>query len=203
MTSKDYNSPYPWNSCKPAPIIGVDEVGRGCLAGPVYACAVVINEDNPYSLYTDSKKLSAKKRTEYKAHILEHHQYGIGFATVEEITKHNILKASLLAMYRAVKKLELTSGHILVDGNQLIPGLNEFSQTTVVKGDLRVPAIAAASIVAKVTRDDLLDEFSEEYPNYGFEKHKGYGTKIHKEALKNWGPTPLHRPTFAGVKELL
>jgi ribonuclease HII len=194
---------FPWQDCNPRPIIGVDEVGRGCLAGSVYACAVVIDESFDYSHYTDSKKLTPKKRAQRRVEILENHLCGIGFATVEEITKLNILQASLLAMYRAIKKLNLNAGHILVDGNQRILGLDKFSQTTVVKGDSRVPAIAAASIVAKVTRDLEITQLADVYPQYGFEKHKGYGTKIHKEALQQFGPTPIHRPTFAGVKELL
>ncbi|MBT4761504.1 MAG: ribonuclease HII [Bdellovibrionaceae bacterium] len=194
---------FDWRSYSPRPYIGVDEVGRGCLAGSVYACAVILNEDNSFTQYTDSKKLSAKKRDLFYDHITNSHNYGIGFATIEEITQLNILHASLLAMKRAVEKLGVKSGHIFVDGNQKIPGLKSFEQTTVVKGDLRVPCIAAASIVAKVTRDRELEVLARQYPQYGLEKHKGYGTKTHKEALKKWGPCPIHRPTFAGVKELL
>ncbi len=202
MKSKTF-TPFEWQSIFPAPIIGVDEVGRGCLAGPVYAAAAIINTDNDYSLYTDSKTLSAKRREEYCAHIKANHQVRVGFATIEEISELNILQAALLAMKRAVEGLGYKSGHVLVDGNKEIPNLVGFKQTTIVKGDLRATPIAAASIVAKVTRDQLMIDAAEEFPLYGFERHKGYCTKIHKEAIASVGPCRLHRPTFAGVKEHL
>lgn len=195
---------FDWQSLKPKPVIGVDEVGRGCLAGPVYAAAVIINEKNDFSEYTDSKKMTEKRRETLCAHIQEHHLVGVGFATVEEIDRINILQASLLAMKRAILKLGQSSGHVLVDGNQKVPHLQEsFVQTTLVKGDLRATPVAAASIVAKVTRDRLLKEMGVQYPGYGFEKHKGYSTKVHKEAIAEYGPCPEHRSTFSGVKEFL
>ncbi len=194
---------FDWQSINSEYIIGVDEVGRGCLAGPVYAAAVIINTNAPYEYYTDSKKISAPRREVLAKEILLAHQVGIGFATVDEITKYNILNASLLAMKRAVKKIKVKTGHVLVDGNKLIPGLDNYEQTTLVKGDLRAHPVAAASIVAKVTRDRVLSDLSKVYPSYGFEKHKGYGTAVHKQAICEVGPCPEHRPTFAGVKEHL
>lgn len=195
---------FPWQGLSDhLPIIGVDEVGRGCLAGPVYAAAVIVDPSKPWQHYTDSKKLSASRRAEYTEQILADHQVGIGFATVDEISKLNILQAALLAMYRAVKELGLETGHVLVDGNQMIPGLEDFEQTTLIKGDLRAEPVAAASIVAKVTRDNLLVDAAQEYPDYGFEEHKGYATPVHKKAIAEMGPCPLHRPTFAGVREYL
>lgn len=194
---------FEWTHLIPSPVIGVDEVGRGCLAGPVFAGAVIISPGGTGSVYTDSKLLSANRRENLAAEIREVHRVGIGFATVEEIDKLNILRASLLAMERAVLALGVTSGHLLVDGNQKIPGLGAFAQTTLVKGDLRAQPIAAASIVAKVTRDRLLTEMEEQYPHYGFSKHKGYSTLEHKKAIILHGPCAIHRRTFAGVREHL
>lgn len=193
-----------WRDFSPAPVIGVDEVGRGCLAGPVYACAVVFKSDFLSDVVTDSKLLSEKRREELYDLILKEHQVGIGSASVEEIDNLNILNAALLAMKRAVEALGVSSGHVLVDGNKKIPQLSKtFQQTTVVKGDLRVAPISAASIVAKVTRDRLLKDMAVTYPKYGFELHKGYSTVVHKEAIKLHGPLAVHRRTFAGVKEYL
>lgn len=193
-----------WRDYSPAPVIGVDEVGRGCLAGPVYACAVVFKSDVLADQVTDSKLLSEKRREELFDLILQEHQVGIGSASVEEIDSMNILNAALLAMKRAVESLGLESGHVLVDGNKKIPQLaSSFQQTTIIKGDLRVAPISAASIVAKVTRDRLLKDMATQYPQYGFESHKGYCTAIHKEAIKLHGPLSVHRKTFAGVKEYL
>lgn len=192
-----------WQKFPGDPIIGVDEVGRGCLAGPVYACAVVLDTNVDFDSYTDSKAISEKRRKILSQHILAHHQVGIGFATVEEIDEINILNASLLAMKRAVQSLGFKSGHILVDGNIAIPGLENFEQTTIVKGDLRASPIAAASIVAKVTRDELIGEMENVYPGYQFYKHKGYATQLHRSVIAERGPCPLHRKTFKGVKEYL
>jgi len=194
--------PLDWRNFSPAPVIGVDEVGRGCLAGPVYAAAVSFKSDILSDLVTDSKLLSEKRREELAKEILLHHHVGIGFATVEEIDEINILQASLLAMKRAVEKLEVSSGHILIDGNQKIPNMSmSFKQTTVVKGDLRVALISAASIVAKVTRDQLMKELALQYPHYGFEAHKGYSTAVHKKSIATYGPCIVHRKSFSGVKE--
>lgn len=203
----DRNDPksYPaidWKTFLPAPVIGIDEVGRGCLAGPVYAAAVYFNSDILTELVTDSKLLSEARREELSSEILKHHQVGIGVASVQEIDEINILQASLLAMRRAVKNLGVDSGHLLIDGNMRIPRMaRTFTQTPVVKGDLRVALISAASIVAKVARDQLMKELSRKYPQYGFEFHKGYGTKDHQQTIAEHGPCKLHRRSFSGVKE--
>ncbi len=193
-----------WQKFSPRPIIGVDEVGRGCLAGPVYAGAVIIDESASFELYTDSKLLSEKRREKLYEHIKLHHRHAVGFATVEEISRLNILQASLLAMKRAIVALGVKDGHVLVDGNQRIPNLPaSFLQTPIVKGDLRASPIAAASILAKVTRDRIMKDLDKDFPQYGFASHKGYSTKDHKEAIAQHGPIEWHRPTFAGVKEYL
>lgn len=186
----------------PAPIIGVDEVGRGCLAGPVYAAAVIIDCEKKFKHYTDSKLLSADRRDKYSIEIHCHHRVGIGIATVAEIDQINILQASFLAMRRAIENLGVTYGHVLVDGHMRIPQLAaSFAQTPLIKGDLRAHPIGAASIAAKVARDQRLKELEELYPGYGFAQHKGYSTAIHKTAIARVGPCPEHRRTFAGVKE--
>lgn len=185
-------------------VVGVDEVGRGCLAGPVYAAAVSFKSGKFTNLVTDSKLLSEKRREQLAEGIFVHHHVGIGFATVEEIDEINILQASLLAMRRAVEKLEIVTGHILIDGNMKIPNMPaHFEQTTVVKGDLRVALISAASIVAKVTRDQLMKNMANQFPHYGFDSHKGYSTIVHKQSIAIHGPCIHHRRTFAGVKEHL
>ncbi|HPI41873.1 MAG TPA: ribonuclease HII [Pseudobdellovibrionaceae bacterium] len=181
--------------------IGVDEVGRGCLAGPVYAAAVIFNGPELRDVVTDSKLLSELRRENLSQLIWASHQVSLGFATEEEISELNILHASLLAMKRAVLGLKVQTGHILVDGKFKIPGLTAFEQTAVIKGDLKIPVISAASIVAKVARDQLMLELDEKYPGYEFKKHKGYGTPLHKEKIKKIGPSPIHRRTFAGVRE--
>ncbi len=204
MKNKNFEK-IQWKSfCKEGFLVsGVDEVGRGCLAGPVYAAAVILNHSNWDDQLTDSKKLSEKQRTYWFDKIQAEHQVGIGFASVDEIEKFNILQASFLAMKRAIEGLKLKSGIILVDGHMKIPGLPGFEQHAVVKGDLRLSPISAASIVAKVTRDNLMKELSKDFPEYGFEVHKGYATEIHRKAIQRKGPTSIHRKTFGGVKEFL
>jgi ribonuclease HII len=193
--------PFAWRDLVPPPVIGVDEVGRGCLAGRVYAAAVILQGPIDEA-YTDSKLLSEKRRDELSAHILMHHQVSIAFASVDEIDQINILQASLLAMHRAIDGLGVISGHVLIDGNQRIRRLRTaLVQTTVIKGDLRAKPIAAASIVAKVARDRYMKELHERYPVYGFALHKGYSTPEHQEALRLHGPCDEHRKTFAGVRE--
>lgn len=196
---KSFNKFY-WQGQRPAPVIGVDEVGRGCLAGDVYAAAVILGENYPEGL-TDSKKLSPARRKKFSNLIFQSCKVSIAFATLEEIAELNILHASLLAMQRAVIGLGVDGGHVLVDGNQRIPGLKTFEQTTLIKGDLRAEPIAAASIIAKVARDEEITEMAEQYPGYGFEDHKGYATQAHKEAIAKLGPCKIHRRTFAGVRE--
>ena len=204
LLSKKQFSPFAWQELNPLPIIGVDEVGRGCLAGPVYAGAVIIDTQKDFSLYTDSKTLSEKRRELLSDHIKQYHKWSIGIASIEEISELNILHAALLAMKRAVEGLGESGGHVIVDGNRKITDLAEsYAQTTLIKGDLRASPVAAASIVAKVARDKWMAEQSESYPEFLFGKHKGYSTKLHKELIAKYGPCPLHRPTFSGVKEYL
>lgn len=193
-----------WKTFKPGPVAGVDEVGRGCLAGPVMAAAVIFNSELISDDIKDSKLLSEKRRSELAISITNEHLIGIGSASVEEIDRLNILKASLLAMKRAVENLPIVPGHILIDGIWKIPDLREdIVQSTIVKGDLRVSLISAASIVAKVARDDLMKKIGREFPEYGISEHKGYSTKAHKEAISKYGPTNWHRKSFSGVKEYL
>lgn len=194
--------PFAWEGLSPSPVIGVDEVGRGCLAGPVFAAAVILPPGFSVEGITDSKALSESRREKLSALILDAATVGIGFASVGEIDRINILQATFLAMRRAIENLGVGMGHVLVDGNQKIPRLEEgFRQTTVVKGDLRALPISAASIVAKVTRDGLMRRLAEKYPAYGFEKHKGYASPVHMEAIQKHGPCVHHRSTFAGVRE--
>ncbi len=194
-----------WKSfCKEGlSVIGVDEVGRGCLAGPVYAAATILNHSEWDESLTDSKLLSESQREVWAPRILEEHKVGIGFATVEEIDQLNILQATFLAMRRALAQLDVQTGMVLVDGRMKIPGLPGFYQEAIVKGDLRVAPISASSIVAKVTRDHLMKELGKEYPHYGFEGHKGYATAVHRKAIQTHGPCQVHRKTFGGVKEYL
>jgi ribonuclease HII len=190
----------------PHPIVGVDEVGRGCLAGPVYAAAVCLRTDSDSEYFTDSKLLSEKRREFIAPIVLSNHYVGMGSATVEEIDELNILQASLLAMRRAIedveKKMGQKSGNILVYGNQNIPNFDR-KQTTIIKGDLRCAPISAASIVAKVARDSLMKEYSNKWSEYGFEKHKGYGSEVHRKVIQEIGPCECHRKSFRGVKEFL
>lgn len=192
---------FSWRKLTPAPVIGVDEVGRGCIAGPVYAAAVILSSSKDTRHYTDSKLLSEKRREELSLSVQAHHRFGIGIASVEEIEQLNILKASLLAMARAVQALGVDGGHLLVDGKFRIPGLAGFEQTPLVKGDLRAAPISAASIVAKVARDRLMNELSQTYVHYGFEKNKGYGTEFHRDAIAKHGICAVHRKTFLGIRE--
>ena len=227
-------------------IIGVDEAGRGCLCGPVFAAAVTFNPKNIVNtkdsksgskksdqktklIYKDSKLLTAEKREILYADIFQNHWVGVGFATSTEVDQINILQASLLAMNRAVQNLkknyessrvsldavdvststldeaviQVLNGHVVVDGNQKIPRLMHFTQSTLIKGDQLVSEISAASIVAKVSRDRYVDQLDLKYPEYEFRKHKGYGTELHREKIKEFGPCPEHRATFKGVREFL
>ena len=192
-----------WRTITPAPVIGVDEVGRGCLAGPVYAGAAILLSDKIESELTDSKLLNESKREFLSIEILKFHKVSIAWASEEEIAQLNIFQASLLAMKRAVNGLGVSSGHILVDGKFPIPDMKGFVQTPLIKGDLRTTPISAAAICAKVARDHLMHTLASEYPNYGFEKHKGYATEAHRQAIQELGPCKVHRRTFAGVREYL
>ncbi len=176
-------------------VCGIDEAGRGPLAGPVCAAAVILPLDCEIPGLNDSKKLSEKKREALFDVIREAAlAYGVGFASVEEIDRLNILQATFLAMSRACEALSLRPDWALVDGNRMpplsVPG------ETVIKGDAQCASVAAASILAKVSRDRLLRELDLKYPQYGFSKHKGYGTKAHYEAIKTYGVLPEHRKTF-------
>ena len=176
-------------------ICGVDEAGRGPLAGPVSAAAVILPKGLEIPGLNDSKKLTDKRRRELMPIIKEQAlAYGIAFASHEEIDEINILQATFLAMERALEQLKIRPELALIDGNrQKDFGINV---ETVIKGDSRSANIAAASVLAKVTRDDYMEAMATEYPGYGFEIHKGYGTKAHYEALRNLGPSPIHRMTF-------
>lgn len=176
-------------------ICGVDEAGRGPLAGPVYAAAVILEKAQTIEGVNDSKKLSEKKRELLFDKIInECKDYSIGTASEKEIDELNILQATFLAMKRAVDGLSVKPDCALVDGNQ-IPNL-DCDVTTVVKGDAKSESIAAASILAKVSRDRYMLEMAEKYPQYGFEKHKGYGTKLHYEMIEKYGICDIHRKTF-------
>lgn len=177
-------------------VCGVDEAGRGPLAGPVYAAAVILSPECPIEGLNDSKKLSEKKREMLYDLIIERAvSYCVASASVEEIEQYNILGATYLAMTRAVHGLSVEPNLALIDGNRIPPQLGVVAQT-VVKGDAKSESIAAASILAKVTRDRLLIEMDKQYPQYGFAVHKGYGTAAHTAAIKEFGPCPEHRPSF-------
>jgi len=187
---------------QPTPVLmlaGVDEVGRGPLAGPVVAAAVILDPSRPITGLRDSKKLTAARRAEL-AEIIEAQALavGVGRAEVAEIDLLNILRASLLAMERAVANLALQPDVVYVDGN-ITPTL-AMPAVAIVGGDDRVASISAASIVAKVIRDREMDRAAAHYPNYGFERHKGYATAAHLEALERFGPSPLHRMSFAPIR---
>lgn len=183
-------------------VAGVDEVGRGPLAGDVVAAAVILDPSRPIEGLTDSKKLTEKKRDLLFDQIKERALFwSLGRASAEEIDDINILQASLLAMKRAVEGLATPPQHALVDGNRC-PDLACTSEA-IVKGDLTEPCISAASIIAKVTRDREMEALDKQYPGYGLAKHKGYPTKAHMEALKELGPTEIHRKSFGPVKKLL
>lgn len=183
-------------------VAGVDEAGRGPLAGPVVAAAVILDELAPIRGLADSKKLTPRQRErlydEIRAKAL---CCSVAQSSVEEIDALNILQATMLAMRRAVQGLRLKPGKVLVDGNRL-PSLEVLSEA-VVGGDAKVPAISAASILAKVTRDRLLLDLHERHPEYGFDRHKGYGTAQHLAALRKMGPLPEHRRSFAPVAQVL
>ena len=178
-----------------SPICGVDEAGRGPLAGPVCAAAVILPRGIEIPGLNDSKKLTEKKREALYDVITEKAlSYGIAFATVEEIEELNILGATYLAMNRAIAKLDTLPALALIDGNR--NEKIEVSSQTVIHGDAKCASIAAASILAKVTRDRYMLEMAEKYPGYDFEKHKGYGTKAHYAAIRELGMSPMHRPSF-------
>lgn len=181
-------------------VCGVDEAGRGPLAGPVYAAAVILPKGHIVEGVNDSKKISEKKRDLLYDKIIEECiAYNIGIATEKEIDEINILQATFLAMRRAVEGLSVKPDIALVDGNKT-PGLN-IEERAIIKGDAKSANISAASIIAKVSRDRYMLEMADKYPQYQFEKHKGYGTKLHYEMLEKYGISPIHRMTF--LKKIL
>lgn len=181
-------------------VCGVDEAGRGPLAGPVCAAAVVLPKGLILEGVNDSKKLTEKKREALFDVITQQAlDWSVAFATVEEIEEINILNAAMLAMKRAVEGLKNPVDFAIIDGNRKPP--LEIDCEAVVKGDAKSMSVAAASILAKVSRDRILRQYAVDYPQYGFDKHKGYGTKVHVEALKKYGPCEVHRPSF--LKKIL
>lgn len=184
-------------------IAGVDEVGRGPLVGNVVTAAVILDPLNPIEGLRDSKKLSEKKRNALVPLIKERAiAWSLGFATPQEIDELNILNATMLAMFRAIEGLKVVPEFVFVDGNRLPPQLTLPAQA-IVKGDALVPAISAASILAKVVRDDEMYQLHERYPDYGFDQHKGYPTKLHLEKLQQFGVLSEHRKSFSPVKKAL
>jgi ribonuclease HII len=183
-------------------VAGVDEAGRGPLAGPVVSAAVILPSSFKANGLTDSKKLSAARRTFYYNQIYsDAYAIGIGIIDPLEIDRINILQASLLAMFFAVTNLNPTPDFLLIDGQYKIRG--DCHQKTIIKGDALSISIAAASVIAKVTRDRLMEKYHIEYPDYQFQNHKGYPTKAHREAIRDFGCCPIHRRSFKGVKESL
>lgn len=183
-------------------VAGVDEVGRGPLAGPVTAAAVILQPNQIPEGLNDSKMVAPKKRQALYDQLLECADVSVAHASIEEIDTHNILRASHIAMLRAVAGLHQTPDHLLIDGNMMPRGVNH-SAETIVKGDTRSLTIAAASIVAKVCRDKLMVDLAQQYPGYEWEKNAGYPTPAHKEALRNLGVTPHHRRSFKPVHNIL
>ena len=182
-------------------IAGVDEVGRGSLIGPVYAAAVILNKSVNKELLKDSKSLTKSKREILSKYIKKNSIWSVGKASVKEIEKNNILQASLLAMKRAVKKLKKKPMLVLVDGNKL-PEIKNYNLRSIIKGDQKIPAISAASIIAKVTRDKVITKLGKKFKGYYWEQNYGYGTKQHLKAIKNLGITSQHRKNFSPIKRI-
>ena len=180
---------------------GVDEVGRGCLAGPVVSAAVVLKKSINLNLLKDSKKISFNKREEVSEHIKKNSYYALGIASVEEILNLNILQASLLSMKRAIEKLEIKPGITLIDGNFAPRGLTNYR--TIINGDEKIKVISAASIIAKVYRDKFMIRLSKKFSNYAWDRNFGYGTKAHFEGLKKFGVTSHHRKGFKPIHKIL
>ena len=182
-------------------IAGVDEVGRGSLIGPVYAAAVILKEKINTKLLKDSKLISKQDREKLNIYIKKNSYWSIGKASVKEIEKLNILNASLLAMKRAIKKLNKKPNLVIIDGNK-IPEIKNYNLKSIVKADKKIPSVSAASIIAKVSRDKFMTKLSKQFKNYGWETNCGYGTKKHLSALKKFGSTHHHRKTFAPIHKI-
>ena len=180
---------------------GVDEVGRGCLAGPVVSAAVILKDGIDLNLLKDSKKISFKKRLKISEHIKRNSFFSIGTASVKEILKLNVLGASLLSMKRAIDNLEIKPDLTLIDGNFAPKGLKNYK--TIINGDEKIKVISAASIIAKVYRDRFMIKLSEKFSDYEWERNFGYGTKAHLEGLKKFGVTSHHRKGFKPVHKIL
>jgi ribonuclease HII len=182
---------------------GCDEAGRGCLAGPVVAAAVILPPDFKHQVLNDSKQISEKKRYELRTEIEESAlAFAVGIIDNNEIDKINILKASIMAMHKSLDQLKLRPEHIIIDGNKFIK-YQEIPHQTIVKGDSKYYSIAAASILAKTYRDDIMHELDQQHPEYGWKQNKGYPTKKHRQAIKEYGTTPFHRMTFRLLDEQL
>ena len=182
-------------------VVGVDEVGRGSLIGPVYAAAVILKKSINKKLLKDSKSLSKSKREILSNYIKQNSIWTVGKASVKEIDRINILQASLLAMKRAIKKIKKKPDIILIDGNQL-PEIKNYKLRSIVKGDQKIPSISAASIIAKVTRDKMITNLGKKFKGYNWDKNFGYGTKQHLKAIKNLGITSHHRKTFSPINKV-
>ena len=182
-------------------IAGVDEVGRGSLVGPVYAAAVILNKKINTKLLKDSKSLSKQDRERLNIYIKKNSFWSIGKASVKEIEELNILNASLLAMKRAIKKLNKKPNLVMIDGNKT-PDIKNYKLKSIIKGDQKIASISAASIIAKVSRDKFITKLSKKFKKYGWETNCGYGTKKHLSALKKFGATRHHRRTFAPIHKI-
>ncbi len=182
-------------------IAGVDEVGRGSLIGPVYAAAVILNKSVNYKILKDSKTLTKEKRKILFNYIKKNSIWATGKASVKEINEINILHASLLAMKRAIKKLKKKPSQVLIDGNK-VPDLKNYNLRAIVKGDQKIPSISAASIIAKVTRDNFIKKLAKKNEGYYWDQNFGYGTKQHLKAIKKLGVTKHHRKTFSPISKL-
>ncbi|WGH74081.1 ribonuclease HII [Tenacibaculum tangerinum] len=175
---------------------GTDEAGRGCLSGPVVAAAVILPKDFEHKLLNDSKQLSEKKRQELRPYIEAHAlAYGVSFVNQEEVDELNVLQASIAGMHRSIQQLTLQPEFIIVDGNKFKP-FERIPHQTIVKGDAKFMSIAAASVLAKTYRDEYMEKIHREFPQYNWQKNKGYPTKEHREAIRQFGITPYHRKSF-------
>ena len=183
-------------------LAGVDEVGRGSLIGPVFAAAVILNDNINKKILKDSKSLTKKKRESLEKYIKENSKWSIGSASLKEIEKFNILNASLLAMKRAIKKLKIKPKIIIIDGNK-VPTMKNYNLKFMIKGDEKIPEISAASIIAKVSRDRLIRKLAKVYDKYSWHKNAGYGTKDHLVAIKKFGVTKVHRKKFKPIHNIL
>lgn len=182
---------------------GTDEAGRGCLSGPVVAAAVILPDDFQHELLNDSKQLSEKKRQELRPYIEKHAlAFGVSFIHQEEVDELNVLQASITGMHRSIEQLNVQPEFIIVDGNKFKP-YQETPHQTIVKGDAKFMSIAAASVLAKTYRDEYMEKIHQEFPQYNWQKNKGYPTKEHREAIRQFGATPYHRKSFKLLPEQL